>query len=239
MDPAYAAAYADLYERHWWWRAREHFLLERLRASDDDRRLRILDVGCGDALFFGELEQFGRVEGIEPDAALLTDGPWRSRIHEGFLDSNWAANRTFDWILMLDVLEHVEHPQPFLQAARSALAPDGRLFITVPAFESLWTSHDEMNHHFRRYSRGSLAGELRTARLRVSESRYFFHWLVPLKLLVRLKESIVAPNVVPETVPAAPLNGLAYWISRLEQAIPGTSLVPFGTSLYACCRPVE
>lgn len=241
MDPAYAAVYAELYSRHWWWRARERFLLERLAAArsarESDEPLRILDVGCGDALFFDELSRFGAVEGIEPDATLLTDGPWRAHIHEGVLDAEWARDRTFDWVLMLDVLEHVEDPLPVLRAARTTLPPNGRLFLTVPAFPALWTSHDVLNHHFRRYTTHSLGRELRAAGLRVLEARYFFHWLAPLKLIVRLLELLRTPEPTPETVPPAPLNRLAYAISRGEQHLPGASHLPFGTSVYACCQP--
>src|SRR5436190_189838 len=77
VDATYAQEYRELYERHWWWRARERFILDELA------RLRpaagwgaILDVGCGDALFFDALSRFGDVEGVEPDASLVTpNGP--------------------------------------------------------------------------------------------------------------------------------------------------------------------
>ena len=58
----------------------------------------------------------------------------------------------FDTILMLDVLEHVPNPEQMLGSAKRVLAPDGRIVITVPAFECLWTSHDDLNHHLRRYT---------------------------------------------------------------------------------------
>jgi SAM-dependent methyltransferase len=239
MDPAYAAAYRDLYERHWWWRARERFLLDRLEAASGGRTdLRILDVGCGDALFFDELQMFGGVTGIETDASFLSDGRWRSRIHTEPLDEAWARSHTFDWILMLDVLEHVEEADALLSAARTTLASGGRLFITVPALPALWTYHDELNHHFRRYTRTSLHAAMIRARLEPLELRYFFHWLAPLKLLVRCREAIVPRKSGSiERVPAPALNGMAYAVSRVEQIIPGSGRIPFGTSLYACCTP--
>ena len=66
MDAAYAAAYADLYRRHWWWRVRERILLDRIRDLLGDRvtHANMLDIGCGAGLFFDALEQFGHVEGI-------------------------------------------------------------------------------------------------------------------------------------------------------------------------------
>ena len=69
MDNVYAAAYPDLYRKHWWWRVREEILLDRIAALlRDVPRARILDVGCGAGLFFDALQRFGEVEGIESDA---------------------------------------------------------------------------------------------------------------------------------------------------------------------------
>lgn len=240
MDPAYAAAYRDLYERHWWWRARERFLLARLtELHSPGERPRILDVGCGDALFFDELDRFGEVSGIEPDAEIVTDERWRNRIHVGEFDDDFAARYTFDWILMLDVLEHVGNHVALLRAVRAALAQEGLVIITVPAFRALWTRHDEINHHVTRYTRGTLSTALREANLEPVELRYFFHWLAPLKLIVKLKEAVVAGEMRAASIPPTPLNRLAYTISVAEQRMPGAAHLPFGTSLYALCRAVS
>ena len=82
MDPEYGALYRELYERHWWWRAREAVILDelsRLRPAGDWGR--ILDVGCGDGLFFPRLSELGEVVGVEPEAALLSDRPREGEIH--------------------------------------------------------------------------------------------------------------------------------------------------------------
>jgi len=238
VDPGYAAAYRDLYERHWWWRAREAFLLERLRAASGggvDRR--ILDVGCGDALFFDELAAFGTVRGVEPDTDVLSDGPWRAAIHPGTLET-FSPEGPFDWILMLDVLEHIETPGAALARARELASDRASLFLTVPAFKSLWTRHDDLNHHFIRYDRTSLATELSGTGWKMAESEYFFHWLAPLKLLVRLKERLVKGTPRIERVPPRPLNDLALGVSTLERRLLSRFSIQFGTSMYARCTAI-
>lgn len=236
MDPKYAAAYRELYEQHWWWRARERFLLERLEEqaaeSDAKETRRILDVGCGDALFFDRLAEFGRVQGVEPDESILSEGPWRSDIHAGTLET-FSTDAPFDWILMLDVLEHIPEPDRALRRARGLAADGAKLFVTVPAFQTLWSRHDELNRHHARYTRATLSALLTESGWRPLEMGYFFYWLAPLKLLVKLGERLFPGRPEVESVPPAPLNRLALGLSVLEQHLLGQLPVPFGTSLYA------
>lgn len=238
MDPAYAAAYRNLYENHWWWRARETYLLARLDECDavGEADRRILDIGCGDGLFFDELARYGKVWGLEPDSAIVSNGPRRSRIHVGLLDETFRPESPFDWILALDVLEHVEDARAFLDRTEALLAKGGRFWLTVPAFPFLWTRHDELNHHFRRYTKRSLEEALAEAGLEPVEMHYFFHWLAPLKLAVRLKESVVSGPAEVETVPPRQLNRLARKASVLEQRLFSRLRLPFGSSLFALCR---
>ena len=91
MDNAYAQTYRDLYANHWWWRSRERAILETLqrhfRGSGDDC---ILDVGCGDGLFFDQLSSWGAVEGVEVDSSIVSPaGPWREQIHVGPFDASF------------------------------------------------------------------------------------------------------------------------------------------------------
>jgi len=234
MDAAYARHYRELYERHWWWRAREALVLKTLRRLRAGRGPgRILDVGCGDGLFFGRLAEFGEVEGIEPDASLLSaDSPHRERITVAPFDGGFRPGHRYALVLMLDVLEHLPDAVGALSHVRSLLEPDGRLVVTVPAFQWLWTHHDELNRHFVRYTRATLRDVAARAGLRMEESRYFFHWTVPGKLAVRAKERLLGPGA-PERVPAAPVNRALYLLSRAEQAVR----LPLGSSLLAVLAP--
>jgi SAM-dependent methyltransferase len=233
MDAAYAAAYADLYRRHWWWRVRERILLDRIRDLLGDRvpHVRILDIGCGAGLFFDALAQFGHVEGIESDPiAVEQSGRWRSRIHPGDLET-FAADRAFDLILALDVVEHVWNPEIMLSRAARFLAPGGHMLITTPAFDWLWTSHDRLNHHVKRYTAAEMRALVRKAGLEPLQTRYLFQSLVVPKLLVRAKEALrPAAASVPRVPPSAVNRALQAW-SRSENAIAGW--LPFGSSVMA------
>lgn len=239
MDPDYGARYRRLYERHWWWRAREVFVVELLeRLAPPGGFGHILDVGCGDGLFFPRLRRFGEPEGVEVDAALVSDeGRARGPIHVGPFDATFDPPRRFGLVTLLDVIEHLDDDAAALSRAAALVAPGGLLVVTVPAFRLLWTAHDEYNHHRRRYTRAGFARVAAHAGVATRERRYLFHWLFPLKLLTRLKEAAVPrPPRMPE-VPPATLNRLLYGICRLEQRTWGHLPWPFGSSLVAVCEP--
>lgn len=233
MDEQYGAQYAALYRGHWWWRAREAYLLDLLRRLRPPAGWpRILDVGCGDGLFFDALAAFGAVAGVESDSRLVSpSGPHRSRIHLGPFDQTYTPGHTFDLVLMLDVLEHLPDASGALTRVYDLLSPNGLLVITVPAFLALWTRHDELNHHLTRYRRSTIAPLLSAAQLVPVDMRYFFHWLAPLKLVVRLWERLLPRSGGMTRVPSPAVRRLFQGWSRLEQRLIGPLHVPFGSSL--------
>jgi 2-polyprenyl-3-methyl-5-hydroxy-6-metoxy-1,4-benzoquinol methylase len=236
MRADYAQAYRALYRNHWWWRAREDFLVETLR-----RRLvrstgnRILDIGCGSGLFFDRLAEFGEVSGIEVDATMKTGDPTvDDRIFWGPLE-DFAPSTTYSLVLLLDVLEHLSDPLPTLRRAISLLSAGGILLATVPAFRVLWTRHDELNEHRTRYTKRTFRALLEEGNCRVETLRYFFAWTFPAKLTVRAVEGLSHAKAglsgLPK-VPPRPINRALYWLSRLEQAcLRGAA--PVGSSLLA------
>jgi 2-polyprenyl-3-methyl-5-hydroxy-6-metoxy-1,4-benzoquinol methylase len=233
VDAEYGQRYRELFERHWWWRAREHVILDALtRHGATVRRQAILDVGCGDGLFFDRLAELGEVEGVEPDGTLVDPkGRWASRIRVAPFDARFAPGKRYSLILMLDVLEHLDDPAAALRHARTLLEPDGLLLITVPAFRALWTRHDDVNHHVTRYTKATWQALAGDAGVTTSEARYFFHWTFPAKLLVRAVEAVRPPRDERARVPATPINAALYGLSRLEHRLLSWAGLPFGSSL--------
>ncbi len=156
---------------------REAILIGVLRRRRPKPGAAILDVGCGNALSFAALAEFGTVRGIEVDARLLDDSaPVRAQITTEPLgaplyDDPWWR---FDVITALDVLEHIDDDRHALASMSAMLNPGGLMLITVPAFETLWDRHDEINHHRRRYTTGALKRSLAGCGVDVIELRYLF-----------------------------------------------------------------
>ena len=238
MERQYAAKYRELYTRHWWWRARERVILSTLRAHSHGRTWpSILDVGCGDGLFFDRLREFGDVDGIEPDASLVEpDGPWSSRIRVQPFDERFRPAHAYSVITMFDVIEHLPDAANALRHASTLLEREGMLVATVPAFESLWTSHDDINHHVRRFTKTTLRMLLVESGFDVVSMQYFYFWTCPLKLLIRLKERILRRPSAAATVPPDIINRALFRLSVLEQETLGRLPMPFGSSLICVGR---
>jgi SAM-dependent methyltransferase len=232
MDPSLGEAYAALHARHWWWQARERFLLEQIRARGLCDGRTILDVGCAAGNFFPALSACGDVYGLEPDAALREQaGTWQERIHAGPFDASFQPGRRFGLILMLDVLEHIADPESALRRALELLEPDGTMLMTVPAFQFLWTRHDETNHHYVRYDTRSFSRLAAHAGIEIREMRYFFHWLVAPKLAVRVIETVSKGPPRAPRIPPRWLNRALLGMSQLEQAATRRVRPQWGTSL--------
>ncbi len=238
MNPEYGARYAELHQSHWWWRAREAYLLGILdRTVGTGAAVDILDFGCGNGLFFPALSRYGTPWGIETDTDLLDPaGPWRSRIRTEPLAANAHEADRYGLILALDVLEHIADPAPIVAELARRLRPGGWFVATVPAFQELWTAHDDLNYHVRRYRIGEIEDLIAQPGLRIVESRYLFVWLAILKALVALKERILAPVPRPPTIPWRPINQFLFHASRVEQRLCGTRHPLFGSSALVVAR---
>ena len=233
MDQRYAEYYRRLHAEHWWWRSREAFLIDRIASTFGAGDIGpILDVGCGDGLFFPKLRAFGTPEGIEIDPAALGGRPPAPNIHLGPFDQSFQPGKTYRLVLMLDVIEHVPDDAGFLKRAVDLLAPGGRILITVPALQWLWTQHDELNHHQRRYTKKRFAAVARDAGMAIDDSRYFFLWTVPVKLMVRARERLFRPSAdrLPK-IPHPAVNAALRAFSHAEHVILGR-LAPLGSSLF-------
>ena len=210
-----------------------------LRRLDLPQFASILDIGCGDALFFDILQHFGTPYGIEPNKNLLSDhSKWRQNIWPVPFDRDFDTEQRFDLILMLDVLEHIDDDVDAIQRAVHLLKPGGIVLLTVPALMSLWTDHDEINQHKKRYTQKSLQKAIQTAGIHCERCRYYFVWAALPKWIIHWKERFMgAPEKSLQThIPNAFINRTLIWISRWDHQLFHHLPMPFGASLIAIGR---
>lgn len=175
-------------DRHWWYRGRRRIVLteiERLTLPPDAV---MLDAGCGSGRMLDELISYGPVFGIDSSAWAVAAA--RARGHRGVtlgtVEHMPYPDGTFDLVTCLDVLEHTADHERTLAELRRVTAPGGYLIVTVPAYQLLWSAHDEANRHYRRYRRGVLREAALAAKWEVLRDTHFNSFLLPPLALVRL-----------------------------------------------------
>jgi len=238
MERSYGAEYEHLYRGHWWWRAREAILLRELErlSLPPPERTAILDVGCGNGLLLPVLERFGRPTGLEVERELVADdAPLRDRIHHEPLGDPFWAERRFDLVLALDVVEHIPDDVAFSALLAERVRPGGFLVVTVPAFPILWDAHDERNHHQRRYRRRGLEALLEPHGELV-KLRHLFPSLFCAKLLVAWRNRRATTPIEQAALPSPGTTAVLARLLRAEDRVLGLLRPPFGSSLLAVVR---
>jgi SAM-dependent methyltransferase len=190
MDATLMKATLAVDEHHWWYRGRRRIIRAELDRLPLPVGSRVLDAGCGSGRTLEELVQYGEVSGIElsSEAAELARGRGLGEVQIGRLEDLPWDDDTFDLITCLDVIEHVPDDVVALEELRRVSRPGGWLLVTVPAYQALWSLHDEANHHYRRYSRPSLRGAASAAGWQVQRLSSFNSLLLAPAAAVRLAQ---------------------------------------------------
>ena len=227
----------ELDERHWWYRARRRILADLIgRQIPLPRDARILEIGCGTGHNLEMLRTFGRVDGIEIDPAARAVAARRlgHAIGDAPLpDLPGVPERSYDLVAILDVLEHVEEDVASLRSIARRLKPGGRILITVPAFPWMWSAHDEVNHHKRRYTRATLRKAVAEAGLKIELLSWFNSLLFPLAAAARLAGRVTGKKDSDDKMPPGPVNSLFEALFGLERYALGRVPLPPGVSLVA------
>lgn len=228
---------AELDTSHWWYRARRDILATLIeRRIHLPENARILEIGCGTGHNLEMLARFGRVDGIEIDAAARALASTRlgHAIKDAPLPELTGVDTcAYDLVAILDVLEHVEADRAALASIAARLKPGGRILITVPAHPWMWSAHDVVNHHQRRYTRKSLKAVIAAAGLRLDMMSYFNSLLFPLAAAARLGGRVTGKQDSDDTLPPAPVNSLFERIFAFERHAIGRVPLPVGVSLVA------
>jgi SAM-dependent methyltransferase len=226
---------------HWWYRARRDILADYLtRYGDLPKDARILEIGCGTGHNLPMLARFGRVEAIEIDpAARAIAGERLGRpVGDAPLPALPGVERgAYDLVAVLDVVEHIEDDVAALAAMKSLLKPGGKILIAVPAHQWMWSAHDTVNHHHRRYSPTTLRAAIERAGLRPEKLGWMNALLFPLAVAARLAGKLTGRDDSDDSPPAKPLNAVFEAVFRLERHLVGRVPLPPGLSIVTLAKP--
>jgi len=239
MDASEHARLADHEEWYWWHRSRERIVHRALEHWAPEQP-RILDVGCGTGHTSAGLKRFGPVLGVDMGFEALQ----RARRRQLLVARSSAYHlpvrpRSCDVVVALDVLEHLDDDAAAAREILASLVPGGLLVATVPAYASLWSSHDVALGHRRRYRRKQLRRLLDEAGFELERCGYVMSSALPVAAAVRLSERVWPREAEPAAgyvpLPRA-LNELLTRVASLDAHLLRFGSLPFGLSVLAVAR---
>jgi SAM-dependent methyltransferase len=242
MDQAFETKYHALEEEHWWFRGRRDCIIRMVEGLGIPRKGKILDLGCsaGSLLSTMTANGFTNLAGIDMSEAAVARCKERGLNNVQRMDAAAPTlpQDNFDLLIASDILEHIEFPTIALENWRQRLRPEGKLLIFVPAYQALWSKHDEANRHFRRYTRPRLMEELRVAEFAIMTSGYWNSLALPGAAAARLTQRFRKNSQESHTDDLKPekpfVNRTLERMLRFENAIlRGGFRAPFGLSTWA------
>lgn len=246
MDKNYYIEYYDLERNNWWFKARLEILKSIInqKTKNNHKPLKILNIGVATGATSVMLEEFGSVKSVEFDTDCYNFVKERLNIdleQGSILDLQFTDN-CFDLVCAFDVIEHVEDDKLAASEMLRVCKPNGLVFATVPAFMSLWSQHDVVNHHFKRYKLNTFKGLFGSNTL-VKATYFNSSLFVPIYMVRSLANAF--PKLFKregsgsdfDMFKSGILNSIFYAIFILEKPLLLLGLnFPFGVSAMAMFR---
>jgi SAM-dependent methyltransferase len=242
MDKFYYEEYYHLERENWWFKVRANILMAQVaKQVPANQKLQILNVGAATGHTSKLLEQFGEVISIEydPDCFAFT----KERLDIAIINASATElpfdDNQFDLVCAFDVIEHIENDTLAVQEMARVCRPDGLLCVSVPAFMQLWSHHDEVNHHHRRYVFSDLNKLYEKLNGQVVFHTYFSTFLfIPLFIFRSITNLLPthwfrkgAGSDFTVIEKESFLNKILYFIFDIERVLLKKITFPFGSSL--------
>jgi SAM-dependent methyltransferase len=242
MERAVYDQMAELDQRHWWYRARREVLAALIRREvRPPEGAQVLELGCGTGHNLAMLSEFGHVDALELDEEarrLAEHRLGRSVMCAPLPELAEVRDGHYDLIGAFDVIEHIDDDRAAIMSIATKLKPSGKFVMTVPAHPWMWSAHDVVNHHMRRYSRRALTQLIEESPLRLERLGYFNSLLFPLAVANRVASKLSRNDAADLTLPPAPLNTALEKVFAAERYLIGRFPLPPGLSLFAVASAI-
>ncbi|SFQ83973.1 class I SAM-dependent methyltransferase [Hymenobacter arizonensis] len=249
MDLNYEAKYHQLEEQHWWFASRRDAVYDLIAGLQLPKTTAILEIGCSGGPLMQRLRGAGYTDltGIDVSESAIELAQARGVPNVSVMDgaSLTFPDARFDLVIASDVLEHIENEGRALSEWTRVLKSGGKLLIFVPAHAYLWSEHDVVNHHFRRYSRQRLVSAMESAGVKVQRSSFWNALMFFPTSALRLGRRLISGPVSSEKKPGAtgdlrhfagPANKLLLqWVKAKNRLLRHFNL-PLGMSVFALAQ---
>lgn len=226
---------ADAENTYWWHVGRMNIIDRHMQKMSLPKNSAILNIGCGTGGTINMLEKHGNLENVDTSKEAVNHLKKRNIKNVRRISGLKLPykNDTFDLIVALDVLEHIKEDLKALAEWNRVLKPGGKLLITVPAYQWLWSDHDESLHHYRRYTLSSLHSRVNREGFKVNKRSYIIVFSFPLIVAYRFIASFKGNNKNKQSsyvfLPR-PVNNIFIKFLVIEGWLLKYVSFPFGTS---------
>jgi ubiquinone/menaquinone biosynthesis C-methylase UbiE len=231
---------AEVEDSMWYFHALNRRMLLPL-AELAKQEASILDAGCGTGGLIRAMQQFvprWRITGLDISPLACTYARERSSasIVEGSVEALPFAANQFDAVVSADVLYHINDTSKALQEFGRVLKPGGSLVVNVPAYNWMWSYHDDLVDTKHRFRRSELASLLQQAGFEITISSYANLLIFP--LIIARRKIFVPANPSSDVKPYPPLiEALCGSMAALEYgALRRGITLPAGNSVFIAAR---
>lgn len=239
MKENYELKYHRLEKEYWWCKSRRDILFRIIKNFDKNSK--ILDAGCASGILISFLKEKGitNVYGIDNSKEAIK--MCKKTLKNVFLmdaSKTRFKKESFDIIIASDILEHIENEEKTLSEWHRILKPDGTLILFVPAFNFLWSVHDKINNHQRRYNMMQLRESLDKNRFLIKRSSYWNFTLFIPTAIMKLFKKILNSEEKDDFIEINPaINNFLFKLMKFENEILEKGInFPFGISLFAIAK---
>ena len=230
MEDSVYKRHIDNFNKHWWFQGRKKIIENCISSIITNKKNQILDYGAGSGVNVEMLSKFGRLDIYEPHSQ--TQKYLKKKFRKNNIKViNDVKNRKYDLIVLADVLEHIKKDHNQIVKLTKNLNEKGKILVTVPAYEFLFTKKDHILGHYRRYNLTQLKKvfyKFKTLKL----CFFNFFLFIPISfilLLFKILKKDFIDDV--EKKPSKAINKILYLILLLESKLITTINFPIGISI--------
>ncbi|QZP17809.1 class I SAM-dependent methyltransferase [Methylophilales bacterium] len=238
LDNEQEDIWIKIHDNSFWYEYRQNLIYEMLQKYSFTNDIVDIGSGIGTTSIFLSSKGYN-TESIEPSYKSCSISKKRGAqkvVNANITNSNIKIKADIN-VLLLDVLEHIEDDNIFLKNINKKCS-NSTFFITVPAYNFLWSSEDEHALHYRRYSLIEIKQKLKDAGFKIQFSSYFFSYLtIPILLFrtipYRLKfKTQAATNKINHHVPSNFFTTILKFLQKQElKLMSNNKKILFGSSV--------
>lgn len=232
----------EIEEKYFWFLARNKILLKIIDSLTDLKcGEQVMDIGCGTGGFAQLLDKKFDVTCLDmsPIALEYCQKRGLSDLHNCLLSEFDKGKREIKAAFMLDVIEHIDDDKGVVDDVYRLLDESGWFIATVPAYQWLWSHHDVVHEHKRRYTMKRFKDLIGNAGFEIEYSTYFNSFLFPTAVLKRAIDGLIgSKNQSPVDEVSPLLNTLFTKIFSSESFFLPSVKFPFGLSILIVAKKV-